>query len=127
MLQIIYPFLPSRAPALLHRLLVSLTSTVSFSCFHLHLQAGRHAGILNQIISELPPDHLLSDKQPLHVALGHTPLQVIAGMLVGMVIGYITQNSLDAISTLQHRGGGAEGNLVTPVLLQRQGHHGPPP
>jgi hypothetical protein len=48
-------------------------------------------------------------------------------MLVGMVIGYITQNSLDAISTLQHRGGGAEGNLVTPVLLQRQGHHGPPP
>ena len=40
------------------------------------LHAGRQASVLNMIITELPPDHPVSDTRPLRDSLGHTPLQV---------------------------------------------------
>lgn len=40
------------------------------------LHAGRQASVLNMIITELPPDHPVSDTRPLRDTLGHTPLQV---------------------------------------------------
>mmetsp|Transcript_22239 Transcript_22239/g.56975 ORF Transcript_22239/g.56975 Transcript_22239/m.56975 type:complete len:190 (+) Transcript_22239:310-879(+) len=67
---------------------------VMYDACGVRLQAGRHAGVLNQIISELPADHPVSDTRPLRDTLGHTPLQVIVGGLVGMVVGYVTQVSL---------------------------------
>lgn len=67
---------------------------VMYDACGVRLQAGRHAGVLNQIISELPSDHPVSDTRPLRDTLGHTPLQVIVGGFVGMVVGYITQVSL---------------------------------
>ena len=42
------------------------------------LHAGRQASVLNMIITELPPDHPVSDTRPLRDSLGHTPLQVSA-------------------------------------------------
>ena len=39
------------------------------------LHAGRQASVLNMIITELPPDHPVSDTRPLRDSLGHTPLQ----------------------------------------------------
>jgi hypothetical protein len=39
------------------------------------LHAGRQASVLNMIITELPPDHPVSDTRPLRDTLGHTPLQ----------------------------------------------------
>jgi Divergent PAP2 family len=40
------------------------------------LHAGKQASVLNMIITELPPDHPVSDTRPLRDTLGHTPLQV---------------------------------------------------
>ena len=42
------------------------------------LHAGKQASVLNMIITELPPDHPVSDTRPLRDTLGHTPLQVCA-------------------------------------------------
>jgi len=52
------------------------------------LHAGRQAEVLNQLIVELPLDHPLTDSRPLRDSLGHTPVQVAVGALLGMVVGY---------------------------------------
>ena len=49
--------------------------------------AGKQANVLNQIISELPPEHPVSDVRPLKDTLGHTPTQVFAGACTGVIVG----------------------------------------
>ncbi|KAJ0095138.1 hypothetical protein Patl1_16883 [Pistacia atlantica] len=41
--------------------------------------------VLNQIVYELPSEHPLAESRPLRELLGHTPPQVIAGGLLGIV------------------------------------------
>jgi acid phosphatase family membrane protein YuiD len=54
------------------------------------LHAGKQASVLNMIITELPPDHPVSSSTgQLKDSLGHTPLQVAIGALVGITIGYL--------------------------------------
>jgi acid phosphatase family membrane protein YuiD len=89
-------------------LVVSLI--VMYDACGVRLQAGRHAGVLNQIISELPPDHPVSDVRPLRDSLGHTPLQVVVGAFVGIVVGYVTQVSLQGIVS-------DDGSSTSPVFL----------
>ncbi|XP_019183316.1 PREDICTED: uncharacterized protein LOC109178186 isoform X2 [Ipomoea nil] len=45
--------------------------------------------LLNQIVCELPPEHPVSSIRPLRDSLGHTPLQVLAGALLGCVVAYL--------------------------------------
>ena len=49
---------------------------VMYDASGVRLHAGRQASVLNMIITELPPDHPVSDTRPLRDSLGHTPLQV---------------------------------------------------
>ena len=51
---------------------------VMYDASGVRLHAGRQASVLNMIITELPPDHPVSDTRPLRDTLGHTPLQVCA-------------------------------------------------
>ncbi|CAJ2668019.1 unnamed protein product [Trifolium pratense] len=69
-----------------------LAIIVMYDATGVRLQAGRQAEVLNQIVIELPAEHPLSDSRPLRELLGHTPPQVIAGSLLGIVtssIGYV--------------------------------------
>mmetsp|Transcript_28953 Transcript_28953/g.81538 ORF Transcript_28953/g.81538 Transcript_28953/m.81538 type:complete len:192 (-) Transcript_28953:149-724(-) len=91
-----------------------LSLVVMYDACGVRLQAGRHAGILNQIISELPPDHPAGDIRPLRDTIGHTFLQVIAGALVGMVVGYITQVSVDGVRASRQQ---LVSSTMTQVLL----------
>ena len=52
---------------------------VMYDASGVRLHAGRQASVLNMIITELPPDHPVSDTRPLRDSLGHTPLQVTSG------------------------------------------------
>ncbi|KAK9843395.1 hypothetical protein WJX81_000344 [Elliptochloris bilobata] len=63
---------------------------VMYDASGVRLHAGRQASVLNMIITELPPDHPVSDTRPLRDTLGHTPLQVAVGALLGLIVGYIT-------------------------------------
>ena len=45
--------------------------------------------MLNQIISELPPEHPASDTERLKDAIGHTPVQVVVGGAVGLCTAYV--------------------------------------
>ncbi|CAD7695864.1 unnamed protein product [Ostreobium quekettii] len=64
---------------------------VMYDASGVRLAAGRHASVLNTIISELPPEHPVQDGQRLKDSLGHTPLQVLVGAIVGLLVGYFFQ------------------------------------
>lgn len=62
---------------------------VMYDASGVRLHAGKTASVLNMIITELPPDHPVSDTRPLRDTLGHTPLQVAAGAVLGLLVGYV--------------------------------------
>jgi acid phosphatase family membrane protein YuiD len=66
-----------------------LAAVVMYDATGVRFQAGRQAEVLNQIVYELPPEHPLSDSRPLRDLLGHTPPQVAAGALLGVVMAYM--------------------------------------
>ncbi|GAV85455.1 DUF212 domain-containing protein [Cephalotus follicularis] len=66
-----------------------LASVVMYDATGVRLQAGRQAEVLNQIVYELPSEHPLAESRPLRELLGHTPPQVIAGGLLGIVTAVI--------------------------------------
>ncbi|KAM5585486.1 hypothetical protein ABKV19_004730 [Rosa sericea] len=49
--------------------------------------------LLNQIVCELPPEHPVSSVRPLRDSLGHTPLQVLAGAVLGCIVAYLMSSS----------------------------------
>lgn len=62
-----------------------LSMVVLYDAAGIRRQAGRHAEIINVIVSELAAGHPLKEAQ-LREVLGHTPLQVFAGVVQGVVI-----------------------------------------
>jgi uncharacterized protein len=51
--------------------------------------AGKQARILNQIVDELFREHPTLNEDRLKELLGHTPVQVIAGSILGVVVSWI--------------------------------------
>ncbi|KAK9285217.1 hypothetical protein L1049_024405 [Liquidambar formosana] len=72
---------------------VVLACVVMYDATGVRLHAGRQAELLNQIVCELPPEHPLSSIRPLRDSLGHTPLQVAAGAVLGCIVAYLMRNS----------------------------------
>ncbi|KAK4753621.1 hypothetical protein SAY87_001725 [Trapa incisa] len=62
---------------------------VMYDATGVRLQAGRQAEVLNRIVYGLPADHPLAESTPLRELLGHTPLQVIVGCLLGILTAFI--------------------------------------
>lgn len=54
---------------------------------HRPFPAGRHAAVLNVMIAHLPTEHPASETVQLQETLGHTPLQVVMGAAVGLLVG----------------------------------------
>ncbi|KAF3443438.1 hypothetical protein FNV43_RR13120 [Rhamnella rubrinervis] len=72
---------------------VVLACVVMYDASGVRLHAGRQAELLNQIVCELPEEHPLSNIRPLRDSLGHTPLQVVAGAVLGCIVAYLTKGS----------------------------------
>ncbi|CAL9013715.1 unnamed protein product [Prunus brigantina] len=70
-----------------------LACIVMYDASGVRLHAGRQAELLNQIVYELPPEHPLSSVRPLRDSLGHTPLQVVAGAVLGCIVAFLMSNS----------------------------------
>ncbi|XP_073306872.1 uncharacterized protein [Primulina huaijiensis] len=66
-----------------------LACVVMYDATGVRLHAGRQAEVLNQIVCELPAEHPLAVSRPLRELLGHTPFQVVAGALLGLVTATI--------------------------------------
>ncbi|KAI3456893.1 hypothetical protein Pfo_013556 [Paulownia fortunei] len=72
---------------------VVLACVVMYDATGIRLHAGRQAELLNQIVCELPPEHPVANVRPLRDSLGHTPLQVAAGALLGFVVAFLLRIS----------------------------------
>ncbi|KAF5758828.1 hypothetical protein HanRHA438_Chr16g0746371 [Helianthus annuus] len=72
---------------------VVMAFIVMYDASGVRLHAGRQAEVLNQIVCEFPPEHPLSTSRPLRDSLGHTPLQVIAGAMLGIIVALMMKAS----------------------------------
>lgn len=64
---------------------VAVTMVVTYDAAGVRQQAGIHAQRINIIFEELLRGHPINEKD-LRVVLGHTPLEVVGGILLGVVI-----------------------------------------
>jgi acid phosphatase family membrane protein YuiD len=68
---------------------VVIAMVVIYDAMGIRRQAGRHAQIINAIIRSLVEGHPLRQQQ-LGEVLGHSPLEAIIGMALGIVVAQLT-------------------------------------
>ena len=66
----------------------ALAVVVIYDAIGIRRQAGRHAEMINAMIQDLATGHPLKEEQ-LREVLGHTPLEALAGTILGLVITQI--------------------------------------
>ena len=64
---------------------------VMFDAAGVRQAAGKQARLLNQIVDELFQEHKNFNEEKLKELLGHTPLQVIVGVILGVIIALVAQ------------------------------------
>jgi hypothetical protein len=69
----------------LFALALAATMVVIYDAAGVRREAGRHAEAINVLIDELLSGHPISDKE-LREVLGHTPLEVAGGIILGVVV-----------------------------------------
>jgi acid phosphatase family membrane protein YuiD len=67
---------------------VAITMIVVYDAMGVRREAGRHAEMINILINELLSGHPISDKE-LREVLGHTPLEVIGGIILGIIVSIV--------------------------------------
>jgi acid phosphatase family membrane protein YuiD len=66
----------------------AIAAVVIYDATGIRRQAGKHAAFINTIIQDLAAGHPLQGEQLLEV-LGHTPVEAIAGMVLGLGIAQL--------------------------------------
>ncbi len=64
---------------------VALAMVVIYDATGVRRQAGKHAALINAMIQDLATGHPLKEEQ-LREVLGHTPLQVVGGFILGFAV-----------------------------------------
>jgi acid phosphatase family membrane protein YuiD len=70
----------------LFALAVVVAMVVIYDATGIRRQAGRHAQLINAMISDLASGYPIEGKK-LREVLGHTPLEALAGILLGIITG----------------------------------------
>jgi acid phosphatase family membrane protein YuiD len=68
----------------LFALAIAIAIIVIYDATGIRRQAGKHAEIINAMVRDLASGHPLREEQ-LREVLGHTPLEALGGMLLGLV------------------------------------------
>lgn len=66
---------------------VVLASIVMYDAAGVRQAAGKQAKVINELVRELTVEHIVKDTR-LKELLGHTPLEVLAGAVLGITIAY---------------------------------------
>jgi acid phosphatase family membrane protein YuiD len=72
----------------LFALAVGVAGVVMYDAAGVRRAAGHQAAVLNQIIDELFQGHPINEER-LRELLGHTPLQVASGAILGLIVSWI--------------------------------------
>ena len=67
---------------------VGITMIVVHDASGVRRQAGMHAARINMLFEELLKGHML-DEKGLKEVIGHTPLEVIGGVLLGLFVAFV--------------------------------------
>ena len=67
---------------------VAIAVIVIYDATGIRRQAGKHAEIINAMVRDLASGHPLREEQ-LREVLGHTPLEALGGMLLGLLVSQI--------------------------------------
>ena len=67
---------------------VAITMIVTYDAAGVRRQAGIHAQRINVLFNELLHGHIVTEKD-LREVLGHTPLEVAGGILLGLIVATI--------------------------------------
>lgn len=67
---------------------VVLASIVMYDAAGVRRAAGKQAKVINKLVRQLRVEHTLHDIR-LKELLGHTPLEVLAGALLGFAVAYV--------------------------------------
>lgn len=70
-------------------LALALAMVVVYDATGIRLQAGKHATMINAMVEDLASGHPLKGEQ-LREVLGHTPLEAIGGVALGLLIAQLT-------------------------------------
>ena len=73
----------------LFALAFALSMIVIYDATGIRRQAGKHAELINAMINDLAAGNPLKEEQ-LREVLGHTPLESLGGILLGLVVAQIT-------------------------------------
>jgi len=65
-----------------------LAVVVIYDATGIRRQAGKHAAVINAMVQDLATGHPLKEEQ-LREVLGHTPMEAVAGTLLGIVISQL--------------------------------------
>src|SRR4030042_2493059 len=72
----------------LFALAFAICMIVIYDATGIRRQAGRHAELINAMINDLAAGHPLKQEQ-LREVLGHTPLEALGGILLGLIVAQI--------------------------------------
>lgn len=67
---------------------VAVTMIIAHDAAGVRRQAGKHAERLNVLFSELLQGHALNEEE-LKEVIGHTPLEVIGGIILGLLVAIV--------------------------------------
>ena len=65
---------------------VAITMIVTYDAAGVRRQAGMHAERINLLFGELLKGHIWDEKE-LKEVIGHTPLEVVGGIILGLLVG----------------------------------------
>jgi acid phosphatase family membrane protein YuiD len=80
----------------LFALAVVFAVVVIYDATGIRRQAGRHAEIINAIVRDMMEGHPLRTQRRLRVVLGHSPLEALVGMLLGLATAQVIVGLLAA-------------------------------
>jgi hypothetical protein len=66
----------------------TLAIVVVYDATGIRRQAGKHAALINAMIQDLASGHPLKQEE-LREVLGHTPLEALGGVLLGLVVAQL--------------------------------------
>ena len=73
----------------LFALAFAIAMIVIYDATGIRRQAGKHAELINAMINDLAAGHPLKEEQ-LREVLGHTPLEALGGIVLGLIVAQIT-------------------------------------
>ncbi len=78
----------------LFALAAAFAMVVLYDATGIRRHAGQHAKVINQMIDDLVHGHPLKENKDLKEALGHTPMEVAAGVAFGVAVTWPMMNWL---------------------------------